>query len=138
MASFRVKFVVGVAVVIGIFLLVSLAQEMNRRWQVQREVAGLEAEVQEANRKAIELDQLNQYFRTDDYQERLARENLNYRAPGEKVVLLPEGAPDADVESGEVAQREEFMSIPEKWWDVFFVREKPFTSAEETPILKSQ
>lgn len=126
MAQLRVKMVVGVAVAIGIFLLVSLAQEMNRRWQIQREVAALEAEVREAQRKTIELDQLNQYFRTDDYQERLARENLNYRAPGEQVVLIPEGAPEVPVASGEVAHPVPSHSTPEKWWRIFFVDERPF------------
>lgn len=138
MTSLRLKVIVGIAAAIGIFLVVSLVQEMNRRWQVQREVAALEEDVREAQRKTIELDQLNQYFRTDDYQERVARENLNYRAAGEKVVLIPEGAPELAVKSGEVPQEREVDSVPKKWWRIFFVDESPFAPAGETPNPKSQ
>lgn len=95
---------------------------MNRRWQVQREVTRLEADVNKMERKVIELEQLNEYFSTPDYKERLAREQLNYRAPGEKVVLIPEriaGVQQTNPSSKEAddAQR----ATPLKWWYLFFV-----------------
>ncbi|MEX1997559.1 MAG: septum formation initiator family protein [Candidatus Andersenbacteria bacterium] len=116
----RPKIVIGVALVITILLLVSLAQEMNRRLQVQREVQRLQQEVQALERDIIGLDNLNQYFRTDAYQERLAREKLNYQAPGEKVVLIPEKqqVSSADPDTGRAEER---VSIPERWWRAFFV-----------------
>lgn len=121
-AKIPTKLIVGVLIVVGIFISISLAQEMNRRWQVQGEVAALEAEVKTAERKVIELEQLNQYFRTDAFQERLARENLNYSAPGEKVVLIPEEAQAPETKSGEVVQKTKLDSIPLKWWQTFFVQ----------------
>jgi len=69
----------------------------------------------------IELENLNQYFRTDSYQERLAREKLNYRAPGEQVVLIPSEAQPA-LESA--ATEPVGATTPlEEWWQVLFVRE---------------
>ncbi len=111
-------------------LIVSLVQEMNRRWQVQREVAALEAEVKAAERKTIELAHLNQYFRTDAFQERVARENLNYSAPGEKVVLVPEEAQDVPTASSEIGGKTQPASIPLKWWQIFFVEEHPFETLD--------
>lgn len=126
MSGPRLRWMVGVAVVVGILLLVSLVQEMNRRWQVQREVQALSAEVKTAERKVIELEQLNQYFSTDAFQERLARENLNYSAPGEAVVLIPEEAAPVEIASSAATLRPEQVSIPMKWWRIFFVEDAPF------------
>lgn len=122
----KLRWVVGIAVVVGILLLISLVQEMNRRWQVEREVIGLSAEVKMAERKVIELEQLNQYFGTDAFQERLARENLNYSAPGEVVVLIPEEAAPVEIASSEAIQTPEHVSTPMKWWRIFFVEDAPF------------
>lgn len=120
------KLVIGVATVVGVILVTSLIQEMNRRWQVQREVQALKQEVQLAERKVVELSQLNQYFRTDAFQERLARENLNYSAPGETVVLIPEDAEPVEVQSSAMPKKPESASIPMKWWRIFFVEDAPF------------
>ncbi len=105
-----------------LFLFFSLAQEMNRRLQVQHEVQKLQREVQDMQRTVISLENLNQYFRTDDYQERLAREKLNYQAPGEKVVLIPDGA-FAKPETTTPTKAAAIMSTPERWWRAFFVPE---------------
>lgn len=120
--NLRPKIIISVTGVIIFLILLSLAQEMNRRWQVEREVARLDEEVHNLQKNVIELDNLNQYFRTDDYQERLAREKLNFRAPGENVVLIPEEEldPEAEQAAGEQEQATP-ASIPLRWWDVFFV-----------------
>lgn len=118
------KIILTVSVVIVIFLLISLAQEMNRRLSIQREVRRLEQQVQEMKNSVVEAENLNQYFRTDEYQDRLAREKLNYRAPGEKVVLIPDPkvAPE---EASNKEQSDKSLSIMERWWRVFFVDEAP-------------
>jgi cell division protein FtsB len=90
MAYLRPKMVMGVTGVVALVVLLSLVQEMNRRIQIQREVRALEQEVDSMQRTITQLENLNQYFRTDDYQERLAREKLSYQAFGEKVVLIPD------------------------------------------------
>src|SRR3989344_1125835 len=90
MKSFSPKIIITSAGIIVIVILFSLAQEMNRRLQIQKEVLELEQEVQGMEKSIVEMEQLNQYFKTDAFQERMAREKLNYRAPGEEVVLIAE------------------------------------------------
>jgi len=110
-----------VAAIVVLFLLVSLASELNRRLQIQREVQRLEEDVDELNKDVVELANLNKYFRSADFQERLAREKLNYNAPGEEVILIPEEAqPPEEQEQLTVADRQ--PTIPEKWWQVFFIK----------------
>jgi cell division protein FtsB len=61
------------------------------------------------------------YFKTDSFKEKEAREKLGYKAPGEKVLVLPldtlaENSPDVS-ESGDVK-----VKIPNQnlWWSYFF------------------
>lgn len=124
MSILRPKLIIGVGAGISLLILFSLGQEMNRRWQIQRQVQQLDSELKKAQHQVAGLANLNQYFRTDDYQERLAREKLNYQAPGEKVVLLPE-QPPADVAAVSSEPEEVPPSIAMRWWKLFFVDEAP-------------
>jgi len=110
--------VVAGIVLVGIF---SLAQEANRRWQYRQEVAQLQKKAQGLEAKVIELDNLNTYFRTEEYQEKLAREKLNFRAEGEQVVLVPRDHEEVEVTSQVIESEEKNYSNPELWWRVFFV-----------------
>jgi uncharacterized protein YeeX (DUF496 family) len=119
MSTFSPKLILSVAGIIVLFILISLVQEMNRRLQVQREIVTLETQARELEKSIIERESLNQYFRTEAFQERMAREKLNYRAPGEEVVLLS----SEYIARPETAAREEptqAASIQRRWWDVFF------------------
>jgi cell division protein FtsB len=121
MALLRPRVVAGVTAIVALVAAISLIQEMSRRLQIQREVRQLEAQAEEMQRTIANLENLNQYFRTDDYQERLAREKLSYQAPGEKVVLVPDEAQAHTNPSSEQAER--VVPIIEKWWRIFFVPE---------------
>lgn len=111
------KIIITAAVIIVVFIMVSLAQEMSRRWQIQQEIQNLEEQVAELEQSIIELSQLNDYFKTDAFQERLAREKLNYQAPGEQLIVVPDSAV-APTEETQEAEPE--YSTPEKWWRLFF------------------
>ena len=119
MTSVSPKLVLSAAGIIALFIFISLAQEMNRRLQVQREVAQLETEVRALEKSVIEMESLNTYFRTDAFQERMAREKLNFRAPGEEVILLSAENAIREVPAVAGAETEE-VSIPRRWWDIFF------------------
>ncbi len=121
MAAFRPQIVLGITGCIALVILFSLAQEANRRWQVQREVSRLEKEVSDMKKSLVALEQLNKYFRTSDYKERLAREQLNFRAPDEKVVLIPEHDGSPVGAKTKVYETQTSLSIPLKWWYLFFV-----------------
>lgn len=119
MRLFSHKLILAAAVVVVLFILVSLAQEMNRRIQIQREVAELNQEVRGLDKEIAEMENLNQYFRSDAFQERMAREKMDYRAPGEEVVLIPEVLGKQTVVEESVVESVS-VSIPERWWRLFF------------------
>ena len=119
MSLFSPKFLLSIAGIVVLFILISLAQEMNRRLQVHREVARLESEAHKLEKSIIEMESLNQYFRTDAFQELMAREKLNYRAPGEQVVLLPEIDENREIPNNN-KKGARAVAIPRRWWDAFF------------------
>lgn len=122
MSVFRPNLILSITIIVAVLILLSLAQEMNKRWQVQREITTLEGEIDSMEKRVVELEQLNEYFSTPDYKERLAREQLNFRAPEEKVVLLSEqDARQVEAKSAEKKQVENPRSFPLRWWYVFFV-----------------
>jgi cell division protein FtsB len=114
------KFVLAAAGIVGILIIFSLVQEMNRRLSVQREIVRLESEASKLEKNLIQMENLNQYFKTNDFAELMAREKLNYRAEGEKVVLIPETAAVQD--EGDEADQVDARSIPKRWWDAFFTK----------------
>lgn len=125
MARIRPNIVLIVASIIVLLIILSLAQEVNRRWQVQNQIHELQSQVDSMQKHLVELQQLNEYFRTPDYQERIAREQLNYRAPGEKVVLIPETASSNNNQTiAPTAPTTPQQSNPLKWWYLFFVNTK--------------
>lgn len=120
MRLFSHKLILAAAGVVVLFILVSLVQEMNRRIQIQREVARLDQEVRSLDKEIAEMENLNQYFRSNAFQERMVREKMNYRAPGEEVVLIPEVLGEQDAVERSVVDSVP-VSIPERWWRVFFI-----------------
>lgn len=116
----RVNLIIASAGIVVFFLLISLAQEVNRQWQASREIERLATQVRGQEAVIVELEHLNQYFRTNDFQERLAREKLNYHAPGEQVVLIPDKDLDDISETTLAPAAEESASVPLAWWSVFF------------------
>lgn len=120
MIVLRPKYLMIGGGIIFLLIMVSLAQEMNRRWQYQSEVDQLEKSAAQLQKNVVELENLNTYFRTPEYQERQAREKLNYRAPGEKVVLIPQNDSAAQA-SRAVVPAAAPAAVPWLWWKIFFV-----------------
>ncbi|MEK7545414.1 MAG: septum formation initiator family protein [Patescibacteria group bacterium] len=119
-------------VLIGEFLLVSyllyaLALNVYQGYQIDYHIQNFQNEnrkIAEANQKAAD-DLL--YYTSNEYLEKMAKQNLGLVNPGEEVVVLsedilkgpdPEGF-EQEVQSSEL-QRYYNLSNPHKWWKFFF------------------
>lgn len=80
----------------------------------------LKAEVAQLEQKREELEATAEYYKTDDFIEKEARDKLNMVKPGEKIVIIT----DDKSQGGEVATDQETIEeqIPnwEKWRRLFF------------------
>lgn len=115
--SSRVSLIAGSILVI--LFSVSLAKEMIRRIEVNREIAKLKQEVSDLEKQNAEITDLIQYFRTESFQEREARRKLGLAKPGEKVVIVPtlSGKEEESIENPEHGKD---WSNPQRWWNYFF------------------
>lgn len=87
---------------------------------MQQHINDLKKEINEHEQKIASLNKLTEYLQTDSFIEKSAHEKLNYKRPGEYVVVVPEGGTVAGtaVQSGVGKSGE--ISIPRQWWNLFF------------------
>jgi cell division protein DivIC len=110
------KFLLAGAVVV---LLVVFGLELNQwrqRQKIDSEISHLKQEQAELESRNQALQQSLQYFSSDSYKEKLAREQLGLKKEGEIVINFPtEG-----ITSPKDNQPAPPKSNPRKWWDFIF------------------
>ena len=121
-SGFWMKFFIAVS--IGAFILVTYAlfKETYKKYQIQKEVEELRQEAEQLEKNNQKLRGLVEYFKTENYSEKGAREKLNLKKEGEQVVVLrsPENyAPEKGVAESEEEPEEIALPNPLKWWDYF-------------------
>jgi cell division protein FtsB len=99
-----------------VLVVVGATQVLIRKYEVDRQIAGLQKKADEINKKNLELSELVKYLNTPEYKEREAREKLNLKKEGELVVALPKQLG----ESLEQDNQPPLPSNPSKWFDYLF------------------
>lgn len=123
--------------VIGLILLVAVGfpavKNLTRQYKINLEIKELEKEIGEQESKKLELNKLIDYLDSNEFAEEQARLNLNFKKPGEQVVVIASegitatstGEPDPSKSifrltgAGKKVGEEE-TSNPQKWWQYFF------------------
>ncbi|HEB01429.1 MAG TPA: septum formation initiator family protein [Candidatus Portnoybacteria bacterium] len=100
-------------------IVVGLGRESYHKWQIKREIAALQTEIEELERGNQELANLLEYFKTESFKEKEAREKLNLQKPGEKVVLMP-SLEQTEEEKEMKGEGEKGVSNSTKWWKYLF------------------
>jgi cell division protein FtsB len=132
--SSRVFIIIGICFVV--FIGFSLGKETYRNYQIEKEIQALEEEISGLEKNNDDLTHLIEYFKTESYQEKEARQKLGLQKEGEKVVLITdENIETEELETGsaensvqefnqsEEIQKEE-VSNPQKWWNFIFIWEE--------------
>ncbi len=118
-------------VIIGLFLLVSfllysLTASVYKAYQIELHIKNYErenAKIAEENRRKSED---YEYYSSDAYIEKIAKQNLGLINPGEEVIIIPNDKMDASGIVGGVLGEEENVNSysglgnPQKWWKFFF------------------
>jgi len=122
--------------VIGLVLIVAisvpLARNLSKQYEVNQEIEQLEKEINRLDRKNKELKNLIDYLETDQFVDRQAREGLNFKKPGEEVVVIKDqdklgsatGSAGNDLpqvyDLPEASSQPQKTTNPERWWRYFF------------------
>ncbi|PIZ00825.1 hypothetical protein COY62_00980 [bacterium (Candidatus Howlettbacteria) CG_4_10_14_0_8_um_filter_40_9] len=105
--------------VIGVFLLFYMFFVVGRTsyqsYKIDKKIEGMKKQVQTLENDNKQLTQDIEYFKTDAYREKTARQRLGLKKPDEKViVIVPSKEPEKQKEEG--PEKSNFI----KWWDLFF------------------
>ena len=78
-------------IVIGLFIIYGSSRNIIELWQQKQRVWKIQKEVKELEVEEAELKKKLEYYRSDEYVEKVAREKLLLQKEGETVILLPQG-----------------------------------------------
>ncbi len=79
--------VIGIIILVGIlFALIRIAK---RKYEINKEISDLENQIFMLSEENRQLDRLLQYYNTEYYREKMAREELGLQKEGEEVLAIP-------------------------------------------------
>ncbi len=108
-------FLAGVLIVLlGVFGLE--LQQWQQRRKVNTEISLLKQEQAELESRNNALQQSLQYFSSDSYKEKLAREQLGLKKEGELVINFPTGG----IPTSQPEVETKPQTNPQKWWEYIF------------------
>ncbi len=131
MKGFLLKIAIVLAIAALGFVGFSTYKETRKKQQIEEEINKLQEEANEINRENLSLEEKIYYLESDEFKEKEAKEKLNLRSPGEKVVIIKPSL-TKDEESEENLQNNkneesekslaalDARTNPKKWWDYFF------------------
>ncbi len=98
----------------GIFVLVAIYFLVSTNWKIYKKKADLQAKVIELRQEAELLEKTNNelnknldYVKSDEYLEKVAREQLDMKKPGEEVVVIQK----------ENSQQKKNEEENKTWWE---------------------
>ncbi len=103
-----------VIVLLGVFALE--LQQWQQRRKIDMEINKLISEQSDLEKRNKDLQESLKYFSSNEYKEKLAREQLGLKKDGEIVINFPDG--------GLVTKTKEVEPVPknnlQKWWEYIF------------------
>lgn len=118
-----------------ILISIPMAKNVSKRYDINKEIEKLQAEIKEMEKKNNELSKLADYLESDQFITEQAKLNLNYKNPGEEMVVIK----DKDAENIKIedddknsvfdmkavdANKKKTKKNPQQWWDYFFNKSK--------------
>ncbi|MBI5356598.1 septum formation initiator family protein [Candidatus Collierbacteria bacterium] len=76
---------------VGLFIIYGSSRNILELWQQKQRVWRIQKEVKDLEVKEADLKKQLEYYRSDEYVEKIAREKLLLQKEGETVVVLPLG-----------------------------------------------
>ncbi len=122
------QFIIVVAASLALFMLLGFTRRAARSYRVQQQKARLQAEYTALQHEHSQLVERYQEVQTDAYVEQIARRELRWSRPGEKVVVII-----APPKAGAIATTGESIAAPGEnpppdtplnhWRELFFPTE---------------
>ena len=90
---------------------------MTRNWKLQETLSARKKELELLTIELETLELENEYYKTEEYQELLARKYLDKKIEGENLVILPENSELAKMkhQEAEIIEKKKEKTNFEKW-----------------------
>ena len=137
--SFTFQLVVIGGFIFFFYMFFALAASIYRDYKLESEVQKFEQDINQLADMAQQKPEDVQYFASNQYKDRYAKESLGLLNPGEKLIIIPED--QQVVEQGPVElQTDKFdptavlgKTKPQQWWEYFFGKTLSLKAPEEKP-----
>lgn len=128
MRLFVIIFFVFTIAGITIFLSTPAIKEFRRSKAIDKEISELQIEARKINIDNDFLKEKIKYLKSDDYKERVAKDRLNLRNPGEKIIVVQPGIDQENNRDKNLNQQNntdgsvesESLSNVQKWYKFLF------------------
>lgn len=122
--SLILAFFVLAGVMIAAVIFYFSFKEAKRNKQIDQEIEKLRQEAEKIRANNQGLQEKISYFKTPDFQEKVAKEKLNLQKPDEQVVIV-KPSPSYEIVEQKSSNNQELevaKDIPnyKKWWNYFF------------------
>lgn len=108
-----------IGVILLLYMFFVVGRTSYQSYKIDKKIEGMKKQVQTLEDNNKQLTQDIEYFKTDAYREKTARQRLGLKKPDEKViVIVPAKEPEKPKDEGD--KKSNFI----KWWDLFFDSEE--------------
>ena len=107
-----------VLLIVGTLLAVQFGRQVYSNWEIGQEAARIEAQIAAVEAENAQLQAELDYLRSDAYVSAEARRLANLGNPGDRVLIIPEGA-EAPLPA-ELSNLAPPKPMLEQWLDLFF------------------
>lgn len=121
---------VSFSIIVLVFTSVQLVKELLNKRELQKNIDELSVKVNELKQRNTDLSSMISYFQSMDFVEQEARTKLNFRKPGENIIIVAgsmENKTGQVINDGEISlNTQENLLVnketnPQKWWSYFFL-----------------
>lgn len=118
------KLIIIIEFVLVAYLIYSLTRNVYNSYQIDKYISDFEIENSQMEDENREKTQDYLYFTSEEYIDKIAKQNLGLVNPGEEVLILSPDVLDPDL-AGENGDLSDFAkhsgdSNPKSWWSFFF------------------
>lgn len=112
-----------------LFTSVELVKEIINKRELQKNIDELSVKVDDLKKRNTDLSSMITYFQSLDFVEQEARTKLNFRKPGENIIIVAGSVENSDgqvISNGEINLNTEANQLinsksnPQKWLEYFF------------------
>lgn len=131
------QFIAIIALSISVFLIVDLGRRAATNYRIQREADRLSQEVETAREHQAELLARRSYVASDLYVEEIARKELKWARPEERVMVVMPTPEAVALPTGRIIQTVTVLPLVQNpaqaWWHMLFGEPSAIPTTGEVP-----